>query len=74
MIIQRQEDVTIAVTEAFKNTSDPRVREILLSLVKHLHAFTRETHLTEEEWEARQAEEEVSEEQEMESVEAADIQ
>ena len=51
MIIQRQEDVTIAVTEAFKNTSDPRVREILLSLVKHLHAFTRETHLTEEEWE-----------------------
>jgi protocatechuate 3,4-dioxygenase beta subunit len=51
MIIQRQEDVTTAVIEAFKNTSDPRVREILLSLVKHLHAFTRETHLTEEEWE-----------------------
>ena len=48
MIIQRQEDVTTAVVEAFKNTSDPRVREILISLVKHLHAFAREVHLTED--------------------------
>jgi hydroxyquinol 1,2-dioxygenase len=51
MIIQRQEDVTTAVTEAFKNTSDPRLREILISLVKHLHAFARDVHLTEEEFE-----------------------
>lgn len=51
MIVQRQEDVTTAVVEAFKNTSDPRTREILIALVKHLHAFAREVHLTEEEFE-----------------------
>ena len=51
MIINRQEDVTPVVVEAFKNTSDPRVREILAALVKHLHAFARDVHLTEEEFE-----------------------
>ena len=51
MIVQRQEDVTTAVVEAFKDTSDPRTREILIALVKHLHAFAREVHLTEEEFE-----------------------
>jgi hydroxyquinol 1,2-dioxygenase len=51
MIIQRQEDVTNAVTEAFKNTQPPRLREILISFVKHLHAFARDVHLTEEEFE-----------------------
>jgi catechol 1,2-dioxygenase len=51
MIIQRQEDVTAAVVDAFNNTADPRVREILISLVKHLHGFAREVHLTEEEFE-----------------------
>ena len=51
MIIQRQEDVTKAVTEAFKNTQPTRLREILISLVKHLHAFARDVHLTEEEFE-----------------------
>jgi protocatechuate 3,4-dioxygenase beta subunit len=51
MIIERQEDVTPAVIDAFKNTADPRVREILAALVKHLHAFARDVHLTEEEFE-----------------------
>jgi len=51
MIIQRQEDVTDAVLDAFKNAADPRLREILTALVKHLHAFAREVHLTEEEFE-----------------------
>jgi len=51
MIIQRQEDVTDAVLDAFKNTADPRLREILTALVKHLHAFAREVHLTEDEFE-----------------------
>ena len=46
MIIQRQEDVTKVVTEAFKNTQPPRLREILISLVEHLHAFARDVHLT----------------------------
>ena len=50
MIINRQEDVTDAVVDAFKN-ADPRVREILTALVKHLHAFARDVHLTEEEFE-----------------------
>src|SRR3974377_553049 len=50
MIINRQEDVTDAVVDAFKNAADPRVREILTALVKHLHAFARDVHLTEEEF------------------------
>ena len=50
MIIQRQEDVTKAVVEAYDSISDPRLREIVASLVKHLHAFAREVHLTEEEF------------------------
>ena len=51
MLINRQEDVTDVVVDAFKNTADPRVREILTALVKHLHAFARDVHLTEEEFE-----------------------
>ncbi len=51
MIIQRQEDVTPAVLEAYGNIEDPRLREIVTTLVKHLHAFAREVHLTEEEFE-----------------------
>src|SRR5579885_122330 len=51
MIIQRQEDVTPAVVDAYKNIEDPRLREIIASLVKHLHAFARDVHLTEEEFE-----------------------
>jgi hydroxyquinol 1,2-dioxygenase len=50
MIIQRQEDVTKAVLEAYEAISDPRLREIVQALVKHLHAFAREVHLTEEEF------------------------
>jgi protocatechuate 3,4-dioxygenase beta subunit len=51
MIINRQDDVTDVVVDAFKNTPNPRVREILTALVKHLHAFARDVHLTEEEFE-----------------------
>ncbi len=51
MLIKTQEDVTDVVVDAFKNTADPRVREILTALVKHLHAFARDVHLTEEEFE-----------------------
>jgi catechol 1,2-dioxygenase len=50
MIIRTQEDVTPAVIDAYKNIEDPRLREIIASLVKHLHAFAREVHLTEEEF------------------------
>jgi len=51
MIIETQEDVTKAVLEAFANVPEPRLREILAALVKHLHAFARDVHLTEEEFE-----------------------
>ena len=51
MLIKRQEDVTDVVVDAFKNAADPRVREILTALVKHLHGFARDVHLTEEEFE-----------------------
>jgi len=51
MIINRQEDVTAAVLDAFKNIEDARLREIVFALVQHLHAFARDVHLTEEEFE-----------------------
>ena len=51
MIIERQEDVTEAVLAAMAGASNPRLREITASLVRHLHAFAREVRLTEPEWE-----------------------
>jgi catechol 1,2-dioxygenase len=50
MIIERQEDVTEAVLQVMEQTSDPRLREIMVSLVRHLHAFVREVHLSEAEF------------------------
>jgi catechol 1,2-dioxygenase len=52
MIIERQEDVTKAVLAEMHRTPDPRTREILASLVTHLHAFVREAGLTEREFQA----------------------
>jgi protocatechuate 3,4-dioxygenase beta subunit len=50
MIIENQTDVTDAVIAAFSRTEDARLREILLSLVRHLHGFVREVRLTEREF------------------------
>jgi catechol 1,2-dioxygenase len=50
MIIENQASVTDAVVEAFGRTADPRLREILLALVRHLHGFIREVKLTEREF------------------------
>lgn len=50
MIIENQEQVTDAVLEAVNRTADPRLREITAALVRHLHEFAREVHLTEEEF------------------------
>ena len=55
MIIERQEDVTPAVLEVMRRTADPRLREIMTSLVKHLHSFVREVRLTEAEFQAAAA-------------------
>lgn len=45
-----EDTITQAVIERFSKTPDPRLKEILTSLIQHLHAFARETRLTEEEW------------------------
>jgi len=50
MIIETQEDVTAAVLQEMHRTPDPRTREILAALVRHLHAFAREVRLTEREF------------------------
>ena len=52
MIIKTQQDVTPVVLEAYKNIDDARLREIVASLIKHLHDFARDVHLTEEEFQA----------------------
>ena len=50
MIIESQNDVTRAVLGEMQRTPDPRTKEILEALVKHLHAFIREVRLTEKEF------------------------
>jgi hydroxyquinol 1,2-dioxygenase len=43
-------DLTRAVEATFDSTPDPRLREVLQALVRHLHAFASEVELTEDEW------------------------
>ena len=50
MIIETQNDVTAAVLQGVDRTPDPRTREILGALVRHLHALVREVRLTEREF------------------------
>src|SRR5512139_2756776 len=50
MIIEREQDVTAAALAVMERTSDPRQREIMISLVKHLHGFIRDVRLTEAEF------------------------
>ncbi|MGE8201021.1 MAG: dioxygenase, partial [Variovorax sp.] len=42
-----QDNITQAVLARFADTPDPRLHEIMTSLVQHLHAFAREVKLTE---------------------------
>jgi len=44
------DDITRDVLQRFESTPDPRLREIVQSLVRHLHAFARDVSLTEQEW------------------------
>ena len=46
-----EETAADAVVESFAATADPRLRELLNSLVRHLHAFVRDTEPTIAEWE-----------------------
>ena len=43
-------ELTDDVAKAFGATPDPRLRELITALVRHLHAFATETRLTPEEW------------------------
>src|SRR4029078_1870124 len=50
MIIEGPDQLTPAVLEEIAHAPNPRFREVMTSLVKHLHAFIREAKLTEEEF------------------------
>jgi protocatechuate 3,4-dioxygenase beta subunit len=50
MIIRSEGDVTEAVLREMHRTPNPRTKELLSALVRHLHAFVRETRLTEREF------------------------
>ena len=45
-----QDNITQAVIARMEATPDARLKEVLTSLVQHLHAFAREVKLTEAEW------------------------
>ena len=45
-----EDNLTAEVVRRLGKTKDKRFREIMTSAVKHLHAFAREVHLSEEEW------------------------
>jgi protocatechuate 3,4-dioxygenase beta subunit len=45
-----EDDITSDVLRRIEATPDPRLREIMLALVRHLHGFVREVQLTEREW------------------------
>ena len=55
MIIRDEADVTRAVLRVMERTTDPRLREIMVALIRHLHGFVRDVRLTEEEFEAATA-------------------
>ncbi|SCB56502.1 catechol 1,2-dioxygenase [Rhizobium aethiopicum] len=50
MAIRTESELTPAVLTVMNRTEDPRLREILVAMVKHLHAFVREVRLSEVEF------------------------
>ena len=46
-----QHTITKEVIDRFEHTPDPRLKQLMTSLVTHLHDFAREVRLTEGEWE-----------------------
>lgn len=48
--VAREQALTERVLASFENTPEPRLKEVMQSLTKHLHAFIREVRLTEAEW------------------------
>lgn len=47
---EREAEITRQVLHSFGDCTDPRLRQVLQCLVRHLHAFIREVRLTEREW------------------------
>ncbi len=47
---EREAQLVERVVASFGATPDPRFRELMQALTRHLHAFLREVRLTEEEW------------------------
>jgi hydroxyquinol 1,2-dioxygenase len=45
-----EHSITEAVVSRFGDTPDPRLKQILISLVRHAHDFVRDVELTEAEW------------------------
>jgi protocatechuate 3,4-dioxygenase beta subunit len=48
----REEQLTDEVLARLAATPDPRLREVMLSLVRHLHAFVRDVRPSDDEWAA----------------------
>jgi catechol 1,2-dioxygenase len=46
-----EESSVEAVNDRTGKDVNPRLREVMASLIKHLHAFAKDIHLTQEEWE-----------------------
>jgi catechol 1,2-dioxygenase len=55
MILRNDKDVTADALAVMAQTTDPRLRTIMVSLVKHLHGFIRDVALTEAEFRAATA-------------------
>jgi hydroxyquinol 1,2-dioxygenase len=45
-----EETLTEAVIARLKDVDDPRFKQLMASLIRHLHAFAKDAQLTEEEW------------------------
>ena len=50
--VRREEELTATVLASFRDAPDERLKTVMRSLTSHLHAFVRDTRLTEKEWHA----------------------
>jgi hydroxyquinol 1,2-dioxygenase len=47
---RREQELLSWVLSSFESCTDPRLQQVMQSLVRHLHAFLREVRLTDDEW------------------------
>src|SRR5258708_2669270 len=45
-----EDNLTEAVIARLKDVKNPRIKQLMTSLIRHLHAFAKDVRLTEEEW------------------------